>query len=147
MGTCSLEDIFWRDLGAEEMRFLRENGFYLSFEAGEKIFRKGERCVGVFLIVSGEVDLFDHNDGGQDVHIRTLSPGMVLGDMGTFGARPCEYTARSKTPVQLFNLERDALESLASHNPRAAGQLFVNVITITAKVNEPSKRETYEKEL
>jgi len=129
----SFEDIFWRDLGAEEMRFLRENGFYVSFEGGEVIFRKGERCVGVFLVISGEVDLFDLNGGGQDILVRTLSPGMVLGEMGTFGARPCEYTARSKTPVQLFKLERDALESLASHNPRAAGQVFVNVVKITTK--------------
>ena len=129
----SFEDIFWRDLGAEEMRYLREKGFYLSLEEGEVIFRKGERCVGVFLVISGEVDLFDLNGGGQDVHIRTLSLGMVLGEMGTFGSRPCEYTARAKTLVQLFKLERNALESLASHNPRAAGQVFVNVIKIMAK--------------
>jgi len=128
-----MEEIFWRNMAPEEMHHLRENGYFTRLKQGEVIFRKGERRMGVYLVISGSIDLLDHNGAGQELYVRTLLPGEVLGEMGTFGSCPCEFTARAKTPTDLFKLETNALASLAAHSPRTISQVFVNVIGIILK--------------
>jgi CRP-like cAMP-binding protein len=116
------------------IRVILSKIFYvLLIDGGEVIFRKGERSAGAYLVISGKMEMVDYNGAGEDVHVEVVAPGGIPGEMGTFNSKPCEYTARAKTPVNLFKLDRDELESLAAHTPRTAAQLFVNVVKITAK--------------
>jgi len=124
------EEVFWRDMGVDEMRYLRQSGSYIPFSREEILFRKGERSNGVYIIVSGEVDILDYDNYGSSVHIRTLSSGMVLGEIAAFCVSPRTATARARTTGVLFRINDDVINGLVERCPRAMTQIFLNVMNL-----------------
>ncbi len=130
METQSQEDIFWRNIKPKEMQYLRKSASYISFSPGEVLFRKGERSTGVFVIVSGEVGIYDYDAYGNEIYIRTLTSGMVLGEIATFAIHPRTATAIAKSTGILFKINKDVIEGLLQHSPGATTQLFLNILNI-----------------
>ena len=148
MSEDKQEELFWQGLSGEEKRYLRKSGSYIPFSPEEIIFRKGETSDGMYMIVSGEVDIMDHDETGDDIHIRTLSSGMILGEIGAFATSNRTATVRGRTTGILFKINKPVLDSLIENCPHCMSHIFLNtmhlmsqrIIQLTTEVSNLKKR-------
>ena len=84
-------------------------------EAGVDIIREGERGQGLFLVLSGEVDVCTHGTGAEPV--ARLHAGDVFGEMSLVTEHPISATVRAATPTTVLFLGREYVQRLAEAVP------------------------------
>lgn len=75
-----------------------------TYQPGEIIFREGDRCKEVFLILSGSVEVFKRTSNDRQL-INRLGGGEIFGEMGplTLEPRCATVTASEKTRLIVVN--------------------------------------------
>jgi NADH dehydrogenase len=92
------------------------------FEPGQEVVREGEVGQSLYLIRSGEVEVFKRSEnGGPPEHLATLGPGEHFGEVAVFSGTRRTATVRAKTRVELLHVMREAALALSDSNP-ALGQ-------------------------
>src|SRR3982751_3136057 len=86
-------------LASSERERLRHFGEIRHYKADEYLAKAGERAPGMLLILSGEVDAFQHDALGHDEHIVTHSPGSFSAELSSLSGAPALVNARAKTDV------------------------------------------------
>jgi len=77
------------------------------------LFRRGDKCLGVFVVRKGKVSL---SLDGTSVASRTLGPGSVLGLPATLNQRPYSLTATVVEDSRLDFIGQDAVLRLLREN-------------------------------
>ena len=83
---------------------------------GEVFIRKGDTGLGMYLIVSGRVEVFDTRDGGR-VTLATLDAGKVVGEMSLMDARPRSAYVEAMEDTECLLITRDSFNSLTRRDP------------------------------
>jgi CRP-like cAMP-binding protein len=86
-------------------------------DAGVDIIREGERGQGLFLILSGEVDVVAHAGSPQPVKLATLRAGDLIGEMSLVTDQPTSATVRAATQTTVLFLAREYVERLGEAMP------------------------------
>jgi CRP-like cAMP-binding protein len=103
-----------------------------AFKAGEVIFRQGDPADGeAFLVHEGTVEV-RKEIGGQELILRVLGKGDLLGEVALFGAAPHSATATATTTVTLLVLPADRLEEMVEANPKLAIALIRQLARMAA---------------
>src|SRR6476659_9828897 len=71
-----------------EIARLRQFGETRTFRADERLLQTGEVSPGMFVILSGEVAVTQHNARGRDQPIVTHGPGSFMGELAQLSGRP-----------------------------------------------------------
>lgn len=85
-------------------------------EAGVDIIREGERGQGLFLILSGEVDVVAHAKTAP-VNLARLRAGDLFGEMSLVTDQPTSATVRAAVPTTVLFLAREYVERLGQAVP------------------------------
>jgi CRP-like cAMP-binding protein len=85
-------------------------------EAGVDIIREGERGQGLFLILSGEVDVVAHAKTAP-VNLARLRTGDLFGEMSLVTDQPTTATVRAAVPTTVLFLAREYVERLGEAVP------------------------------
>lgn len=72
------------------------------FEPGQRIFTQGEQSDYVYVIESGEVEIFRPDVDGTERTLATLNAGEYFGELGPALGLPRSASARARTPVTLI---------------------------------------------
>ena len=108
------------------------------YEAGEVIFRQGDKGDRLYILVDGEVEVVVANpEGAEETILAHLGPGECFGEMALVGDNLRMATVRSCTSVNVLTLDRDAFQSLFAHLPPLRG-LFEQLIEQRTKA--PAQR-------
>jgi CRP-like cAMP-binding protein len=86
-------------------------------EPGVDIIREGERGQGLFLILSGEVDVISHADSAKPVTLAHLRAGEMFGEMSLVTDQPTSATVRATRATTVLFLAREYVERLAEAVP------------------------------
>lgn len=86
-------------------------------EPGVDIIREGERGQGLFLILSGEVDVISHADTAKPVTLAHLRAGDMFGEMSLVTDQPTSATVRATRATTVLFLAREYVERLAEAVP------------------------------
>lgn len=78
-------------------------------DAGDLIVEEGTPAKSVFLLESGAAEVIQHR-GGQDIVLRVLGPGEVIGETAVLTASPRTATVRATMPSVLRRLDPILLE-------------------------------------
>ena len=89
------------------------------FEAGEVIFREGDRGDRLYVVVDGEVEVVRHVRRGE-LPVQRLGPGECFGEIALVSDRPRTATVSSRTPVNVLTMDRDAFQALFATCRRCA---------------------------
>jgi CRP-like cAMP-binding protein/Fe-S-cluster-containing hydrogenase component 2 len=81
------------------------------FNPGEVICRKGEYELDLCFVLSGEVELLDHEDH-ELIHVATLRAGMFYGELGVLGGLPRSLDIIADSQAEIFYIPRHALKYL-----------------------------------
>src|SRR5438094_5560127 len=80
----------------------RQRGFggTRTYRAGERLVATGEVSPGMFVILTGEVAVTQHNQLGRHQPIVTHGPGSFMGELAQLSSRPSLVDAHATRPVE-----------------------------------------------
>ncbi len=92
---------------------------------GEILIRAGERSELMYLLVSGRLRIHLNYD---DVPLRTLEAGEVVGEISSIDGQPASAYAIADTPCRLLELNANNLWSLVLSSPAATVNLLLVLV-------------------
>jgi thioredoxin reductase (NADPH) len=96
----------------EEMARLAKFGEPRRYPAGERVVRVGEVPPGLQLILSGRLEVTQHDRAGEDSHIVTHERGNFTGELAQLSGRPSLVDAVALTDVEAVAIPPDRLRAL-----------------------------------
>jgi len=114
----------FRGMDEPQLRALTSVMRRRNFPANTVLFRKGDPGGTMFLIVSGEVRIYLHDEQGNDITLRSLGEGQILGEYSTLDRKPRSASVSSLTTLETFALERADFLALLRERPLVGIELM-----------------------
>jgi thioredoxin reductase (NADPH) len=105
-------DQMFPNLETSEIERVRRFGEVQSISAGEALASVGNVGHGLSIILSGEVEVTQHDRSGRGAVIVTHGPGAFLGELAQLAGHPSLVDARARGPVQALIISPDRLRAL-----------------------------------
>jgi uncharacterized membrane protein len=104
--------------------------------AGETLFKAGEPGESLYVVRSGEIELFIRDTAGQKIALAIAGANEVFGELALLDRGPRTATAIALTDCELLELDRDDLLLLFQKSPNAALRLLAAMSHMTRKADE-----------
>ncbi len=91
-----------------------------SYPRGAMIFRKGETCHGLYVVLEGKVKIYRSSQDGREQVLHIEGPGDPLAELPLFDGGPYPASARTLADSRLLFLPLDAFQALYRQNPEVA---------------------------
>jgi uncharacterized membrane protein len=115
-----------RDLGTEDKLALAEKIDLLRYSAGQLVFSYGDPGHALYIVRSGEVEIFLRNDQGEKIVLETSRPGGIFGEISLLDDGPRTAWVSASGEVELLRLDREHFEDyVRQHTPAALNLLSV----------------------
>ena len=110
--TETRRDQVFLALTPAELERMRRFGEYRSYDAGQALFKIGERGHGLFVILSGSIDLIrdDEKDGRRAFH--SPGPGSMIGELAQLAGRPPLVDGYAREQVCALHIPPERLRAL-----------------------------------
>ena len=106
-----------------------------NFSAGETILEEGSVGLGMFIITSGEIEVFKTHDG-RKIALAVLRDGAVLGEMALLDDQPRSASAAALEDTECLLLTRDRFRTLVKRRPRIAEPIVRPLAGLVRELNE-----------
>lgn len=108
----------------------------LKIPAGQTLFQAGDPGDSLFIIQSGEIELFIKDTAGQKIVLATPSAGDMFGELAMLDYGPRTATAIALQDSDILVLDRDDLVLLFQKKPEAALHMLAALSGLTRKADE-----------
>ncbi len=105
------------------------------FSAGETILEEGSVGLGMFIIISGEVEVFKTHEG-RKIALAVLREGAVLGEMALLDDQPRSASAATLEDTECLLLTRDRFRTLVKRRPKIAVPIVRPLASLVRELNE-----------
>jgi thioredoxin reductase (NADPH) len=95
-----------------EIERMRRFGEVRSYAAGEALAKVGERGLGFSIVLSGKIDITQHDESGRRTLIVTHGPGEFMGELAQLAGRPVLVDAYAQEPVEALIIAPERLRAL-----------------------------------
>jgi len=106
---------------------------------GERIFAQGDSPKGIFIILSGEVEMHYLNPAGVDVLVEVRRDSDMFGELTQDHGKALAYSATAATDLDMIIMNQEAMNLLKKHHPATAKNLDHFVRQRTAETLERLK--------
>ena len=138
--TCSpemLADVeLFEHVSDEERARLAEFIDLRTLAAGETLFQAGEPGESLYVVRSGEIELFIKDTAGQRILLAIVGANEIFGELALLDRGPRTATAIALADCELLELDRDDLLLLFQNSPKAALRLLAGMGHMTRKADE-----------
>ena len=118
-----------RELSDAERAALAERIELLRYSAGQSIFNFGDPGHALYIIRSGQVEIFIVNDRGERVVLETSRAGDVFGEVSLLDDGPRTASVTAIGDVELLRLDREHFEDYVRRYTPAA----LNLLSVVAR--------------
>jgi CRP/FNR family transcriptional regulator, cyclic AMP receptor protein len=121
------------EMNARDLGYLEAQVHSRAYESNETIFGEGDPGSGIYMIRSGKVKIFSHDDRAQEKVFAVLGPGDFFGE--TTLAAPAMRTASARTieKSELIGLFRaDLLDTVQKH-PVIANKILIGLARVMSE--------------
>ncbi len=94
---------------------------------GSLLMRQGDPSPGIYLITTGRATVLLEEPNGDQVRLRTLREGTVLGEIGLYRGEMCTATVITDSECNVLHLTPEAFERVCRTDPGAAAELHAFV--------------------
>ena len=123
-------------LSEDDRRVLAEVVDDLNASAGNTLFEAGDPGDSLYLVKSGEIELFIRDHAGQKIVLTVAEPGDTFGELAMLDNGPRSATALVLADSELIVLDRQDLVLLFRRRPEAALQMLAAMGAMTRKADE-----------
>lgn len=110
-------------LGHEEQERLAERVSLHQLQAGETLFRAGDKGDAFYIIASGRVRVVGQDSTGREVTLNTLSKSDTFGEIALLHDSPRTAMVRAIEDLVLLRLNREDFQRLMQENPEIRSQM------------------------
>ena len=104
--------------------------------AGDALFHAGDPGDALFIVQSGEIELFIKDTAGQKIVLATPSHGDMFGELAMLDSGPRTATAVALQDSDILVLDRDDLVLLFQKKPESALHMLAALSSLTRKADE-----------
>ncbi len=110
----------FRDLSDSALDEVAERTVMRSLPRHGQLFRRGEACHGLYVVVEGRVKVYRSSPDGREQVLHVQGPGDTVAEVPLFDGGPYPASARALEDTRILFLPRDAFQWLYQHNPEIA---------------------------
>lgn len=96
-------------------------------KAGETLFNAGDYGESLYIVNSGQVELYIRDTAGQKIILKIAEEDDIFGEISMLDNRPRSATATALTDAELFVLDRDDLLLLFQKKPDAGLNMLASM--------------------
>ena len=111
-------------LDEQERAALAERLDDASFPSGATIFNTGQPGDALYVVRTGEVEIFFHSDTGDRILLETATAGGFFGEISLLDGGPRTASAVVTKDAELLVIDREDLEAFLKRRPEAALDLL-----------------------
>lgn len=127
-------DLF-RTLSSDERTTLANHFIHTPFIKGDVIIRQGEDTHWLYVIISGEADVWLESENERRL-LSTLGDGSVVGEMSLLTGELRHATVIAKTDVDSYQLDRVGLEKIMRSRPGIADEISHILVAREAELGQ-----------
>lgn len=101
---------------------------FATFARGDVITHQGAIAHWLYILISGDVDIWYEVSAKERRHLTTLSAGRVFGEMGLMTGEPRRATVTARTDAECYRLDKKSFEHIMQSRPELA-ELFAHILT------------------
>lgn len=125
-----------RDVPVEQLVGLAQGLHHRHYADGEVIFHQGDPSLAMFIVASGEVKVTEKRLTQGDVHLATLGPHGVLGEIGVLDGSSRSANATAVGETELLMLPRHDILDLIDREPTVVRSILLAVLEIIRRSNQ-----------
>jgi uncharacterized membrane protein len=108
----------------------------MTLPQGHTLFQAGDPGDSLFIVQSGEIELFIKDTAGQKIVLTTSEAGDMFGELAMLDTGPRTATAVALSDSEVLVLDRDDLVLLFKRKPEAALHMLAALSGLTRKADE-----------
>ena len=109
-------------LTAEELADIAQRAAELHFKKGEMLFLSGEQAKGLFVVVNGQIRVFQQNAEGREQVMHIDTAGSVVAEVAVFDGGPYAASAISEVDVDVLFIDKHDVHDFCKKYPTLALQ-------------------------
>jgi len=110
----------FRQMTDEELTVLAERLKFSQFATGDVISKQGATAHWLYIVVSGEAEVYLELPGGGRHVLRVLGKGSFFGEMGLMTGARRSATVMAKNDVECYRLDKEMFEEILRARPAIA---------------------------
>lgn len=138
--SCDVEMLagleFFQMLEEDDRVALADVIDYEKLDAEQVLFQTGEPGDALYIVRSGEIELYIKDTAGQKIILNVVRPGEMFGELSLLDSGPRSATAIALTETELLVLDRDDLLLLFQKKPDAALHMLAAMSSMTRKADQ-----------
>jgi CRP/FNR family cyclic AMP-dependent transcriptional regulator len=134
-GMLTTVELF-EHLGEDDRRRLADAIDLRRLAPGEVLFHAGEPGESLYIVRSGEIELFVRDNAGQKIPLTIACANQIFGELALLDRGPRTATALALDDTELLELDREDLLLLFRKTPDAALRLLAGMGHMTRKADE-----------
>jgi uncharacterized membrane protein len=107
----------------------------LKVAKGHTLFQAGDPGDSLFIVVTGEIELFIKDTVGQKIVLHAAQPGDMFGELAMLDSGPRTATALALIDSEVLVLDRDDLMLLFQRKPETALHMLASLTGLTRKAD------------
>lgn len=138
-------DLFSK-LSEDELRMVAEGLKYSPFAKGDVIMRQGDTAHWLYILVSGEAEVYLESPGQEKRRLTSLPEGSVFGEMGLMTGAPRAATVIAKTDVECYRVDKTVFEEIMRDRPGIADEITQVLVSRRAALDDAQAQAGLERE-
>jgi CRP/FNR family transcriptional regulator, cyclic AMP receptor protein len=127
---------FFEMLGEDDRIALADVIDYEKLDEGQVLFQTGEPGDALYIVRSGEIELYIKDTTGQKIVLNVVRGGEMFGELSLLDSGPRSATATALAETELLVLDRDDLLLLFQKKPDAALHMLAAMSGMTRKADQ-----------
>ena len=120
----------------EEREFLVSQLDEVEFQAGQMIFRRTDPGGAIFIVASGEVEVFIEDSTGSRIVFETVKPGHFFGELSLLDKQPRSATVSAVSPMTVLVMGPREFTSALQTIPGLATKLLAGLARRLRETNQ-----------
>ena len=141
------QNSLFEGLGDEDLENLASQGVTRKFPKQTLVVGQGDQTDSMYVIVSGRVDVFLHNEKGKEIIINTLTDSDSFGELAPLGGIPRQASIITTEPSVMAVISRqlfvDALLTKPEISMRIMDKLIALIQDLTEEVSSLALEDVY----
>jgi len=114
VGKLRQVDLF-ESLSLEELAYVAERSRLVRYQAGDLVIRKGDTDQALYIIISGQIRVWDRTEGGKARLLNYHGAGDFFGEIALLEGKPRTANVDVITDVELVTFDREGFERILQH--------------------------------
>ena len=123
----------FEDLSRGELQEISRVLQHKAYQKDEVVFQQGNPGTGLFIVMTGSVDVQQEEDDGTILHLASAKPGEFIGELALLDDAPRTASAIAVDETSVVALYRTDLLALSQTRPRLGVKVLMQLSQIVAE--------------